>query len=204
MPAIHFNYGTWWAWEDYPNQKVVFDGPTKTIFVSEGVTEINVQADLYSAWKEWKTNSPEAPGVDRPRGGTAYLQAFTAIGGQPITADQSVGITYFLENGWRIQPFASKNPYVLTVDGNLYTREVGGNPFNFAEGVSVSLVRSNIVDLTQVEALGVNITEQDIAAIAAASAETVWDEALADHTTDGTTGKKLGKIATKVQDIALR
>lgn len=191
-------YGTWWAWEDYPGQKVVFDGRTKTIFVAQGVTEVDVKVDIYSAWKEWKIASPEAP---HP---TAYLQAFIALGGDPITEDQSVGTTFFLENGWRIQPFESGTPYVLTVNGNLYTREIGGNPFNFAEGVSVSLVRSNIVDLIQVEALGVNITEQDIAAIAAASADTVWDEALADHTTDGTTGKKLGRIATKLQDIALR
>ena len=194
MPSIHQFYGNRWMWEQYPNQKAVFDGPNKIIFISEGVTEINVQEDLYSAWKEWKINSQEGP---HP---TNWPRAFTAIGGDPITDDQNVGITYFLENGWRIQPFASKNPYVLTVDGNLYTRETGQNPFKFAEGVSVSLTRSNIVDLIRVEALGVNITEQDIAAIA----DQVWDEALTDHTDTGTTGQKLGKIATKVQDIALR
>jgi len=188
-------YGTWWAWEDYPGQKAVFDGPNKIIYIADGVTEVDVQKDLYSAWKEWKINSPESPH------GTNWAQAFTAIGGDPITDEQNVGITYFLENGWRIQPFSKPlDPYVLTIKGNLYTRETGGNPFRLAEGVSVSLTRSNIVDLIQVEALGVNITEQDIAAIA----DQVWDEALTDHTTDGTTGKKLGKIATKVQDIALR
>jgi hypothetical protein len=201
MPSLIFNYGNWWNWEDYPDQKAVFDGPNKIIYISEGVRELDVQVDLYSAWKEWKISSPEAPGSEfNPRGATAYDQAFTAIGGDPITDSQNVGITYFLENGWRIQPFASKDPYVLTVDGNLYTREVGENPFLFAEGVSTSLVRSNIVDLIRVEAIGVNITEQDLAAIA----DSVWDEALTDHTSDGTTGKKLGKIATKVQDIALR
>ena len=194
MPSIHFNYGNWWNWADYPNQKVVFDGPNKTIFVSEGVTELDVTIDIYSAWKEWSINSPEQ--------GTAstWPKAITAIGGDPITTEQNVGTTFFLENGWRIQPFPSKNPYTLTVEGNLYTREVGETPFLFAEGVSTSLVRSNIVDLIRVEALGVNITEQDLAAIA----DKVWDELLADHTADGTTGKKLGKIATKVQDIALR
>jgi len=54
--------------------------------------------------------------------------------------------------------------------------------------------------LIRVEALGVNITNTDIAAIA----DSVWDEALVDHVTVGTTGNKLGKIATKIQDIALR
>jgi hypothetical protein len=158
------------------------------------VTELDVTIDIYSAWKEWSINSPEQ--------GTAstWPKAITAIGGDPITTEQNVGTTFFLENGWRIQPFPSKTPYTLTVSGNLYTREVGETPFLFAEGVSTSLVRSNIVDLIRVEALGINITEQDIAAIA----DQVWNEALADHTIDGTTGKKLGKIATKVQDIALR
>jgi hypothetical protein len=181
-------------WEDYPNQKVVFDGPNKIIFVSEGVTELDVTIDIYSAWKEWSINSTEQGTA------TTWPKAITAIGGDPITTEQNVGTTFFLENGWRIQPFARKKPYTLTVSGNLYTREVGETPFLFAEGVSTSLVRSNIVDLIRVEALGVNITEQDIAAIA----DKVWDEALADHVIDGTTGKKLGRIATKVQDIAFR
>lgn len=194
MPSIHQFYGNRWMWEDYPNQKVVFDGPNKIIFVSEGVTELDVSIDIYSAWKEWSINSPEQ--------GTAstWPVAISAIGGDPITQDQNVGVTYFLENGWRIQPFASKSSYTLTVNGNIYTREVGETPFLFAEGVSTSLVRSNIVDLIRVEALGVNITNTDIAAIA----DQVWDEALSDHATIGTTGNKLGKIATKIQDIALR
>ena len=51
MPSIHFNYGSWWNWETaaaggYPNQKVVFDGPNKIIFVNEGVTELDVQSDF--------------------------------------------------------------------------------------------------------------------------------------------------------------
>jgi len=194
MSSVTFWYNNWQFWADYPNQKVVFDGPNKTIFVSEGVTELDATIDIYSAWKEWSINSPEQGTA------TTWPKAITAIGGDPITEDRNVGTTFFLENGWRIQPFPSKTPYTLTVEGNLYTREVGETPFLFAEGVSTSLVRSNIVDLIRVEALGINITEQDIAAIA----DQVWNEALADHTIDGTTGKKLGKIATKVQDIALR
>jgi hypothetical protein len=194
MPSIHFNYGNWWNWADYPNQKVVFDGPTKTIFVSEGVRELDVKVDIYSAWKEWSIFSPEQGTA------TTWPVAISAIGGDPITTEQNVGTTYFLENGWRIQALATKVPYTLTVDGNLYTREVGETPFLFAEGVSYSLVRSNIVDLIRVEALGVNITNTDIAAIVGG----VWDEALTNHVATGTTGNKLGKIATKIQDIALR
>ena len=197
MPSIHFNYGSWWQWEDYPGQKVVFDGPNKIIYVNEGVETLDVKTDLYSAWKEWKVNSLEAP---HP---TAYLNAFTAVGGDPITDTQDLGTTYFLENGWRIQPFASKNSYTLTIEGNLYTREPGETPFFFAEGVSVSLVRSNIVDLITVSAVGVSITEQDIVNIANATADSVWDEALSDHQAAGSTGRKLKDNIKKNQYIAL-
>jgi len=175
-------------WEDYPGQKVTFDGPNKIIYVSEGVETLNVKTDLYSAWKEWKINSQETP---HP---TAYLNAFTAVGGDPITDTQDLGTTYFLENEWRIQPFASKNSYTLTIEGNLYTREPGETPFFFAEGVSVS-------------AVGVSITEQDIANIAAATApaaaDAVWDELLDDHQITGSTGRKLKDNIKKNQYIAL-
>jgi hypothetical protein len=199
MPSIHFNYNNWWAWDSnqYPNQKVAFDGPNKIIYVNEGVTTLDVKTDLYSAWKEWKINSLEAP---HP---TAYLNAFTAVGGDPITDVQDLGTTYFLENGWRIQPFASKQSYTLTISGNLYTREPGETPFFFAEGVSVSLVRSNIVDLITVSAVGVSITEQDITNIANATADSVWDETLDDHQNVGSTGKKLRDNIKKNQYIAL-
>lgn len=199
---LAFNYNNWAFWDTYPNQKVSFDGPAKIIYVSKGVTVLNVNIDVYSAWKEWNIASLEAPSA------LAYEKALTVLGGDPITESQSVGVTYFLENGWRIQPIPSEESYVLTVNGNIYTRETGGNPFLFAQGVSVSLVRSNIVDLITVQSLGVTITEADIAAIAVASgnvaATKVWDETLSSHIISGSTGHKLGKIATKLQDIALK
>ena len=79
----------------------------------------------------------------------------------------NVGSTFFLENGWRIQPFPEKEAYLLTVNGNLYTREVGENPFLFASGANIIITRSNLVD--QLVA-STSITEGDYAAIA----ERVW------------------------------
>jgi hypothetical protein len=144
MSSVAVWYGNWQFWQDYPDQKVVFDGPNKTIYVAAEVTELDVKVDLYSAWKEWIVSSQEYP---HP---LAYLPAFTAVGGDPITNTTNLGVTYFLENGWRIQPAPSDTNYVLTVTGNIYTREAGGNPFLFAAGVSVSLVRSNIVEQVNV------------------------------------------------------
>lgn len=190
-------YGTWWDWlptdeGGHPGQKVAFDGATKTIFVNEGVTTLDVKVDLYSAWKEWNLFSVEAPDA------RVWDKAFTAVGGDPITDQQNLGTTFFLENGWRIQPFPSKQSYTLTIEGNLYTREAGETPFFFAEGVSVSLVRSNIVDLITIEAASVAITPDDINAIV----DGVWDEQVSDHQLAGTTGKKLKDNLKKTSYIA--
>jgi hypothetical protein len=142
------NFGNWQFWGVYdpPNglygdQKVAFDGYNKIIYVADGVRTLDVKADIYSAWKEWVLGNKD--GVPA---GSAWPIAISAIGGEPLNDTLNVGSTFFLENGWRIQPLASKTPYILTVNGNIYTREAGGNPFLFAEGVSVNLTRSNIVD----------------------------------------------------------
>lgn len=193
MTSIHTYFNYRWNWEDFPNQKVGFDGPSKIIYVNEGVTELDVKEDLYSAWKEWVSASQQGPRS------AAYPGAFSVIGGEQITDDLNVGATFFLENGWRIQPFAQKGfAYTLTIKGNLFTREVGENPFLIAEGVSVSLTRSNIVDLIRVESLEANITQTDLDAIA----DSVWNEILADHLIDGSTGKKLRDNLTQTKYIA--
>lgn len=140
MPSIAFNYGEWTYWENYDppnyvgNQKVTFDGPNKLILVNEGVLLLDVQNDVYSNWKEWSLQ----------RDNSKYLTALTPVGGDPITNEVSVGDSYFLENGWRIQPYSAYNGYLLEVVGNIYTREPNGNPVNPTPKVSVLLTRSNI------------------------------------------------------------
>ena len=201
MPSLIFNYGSWWNWlpadeGGYPNQKVSFDSITKTIFVAEGVTQLDVKVDLYSAWKEWVREAPDAV---IPAGQPI---AFSAVGGDAVTDNQNLGTTFFLENGWRIQPYTSGQSYTLTITGNLYTREPGETPFYFAEGASVSLVRSNIVDLITVSAVAVAITPEDVAAISEAAADKVWDELLTDHTIAGSAGRKLKDNLKKTSYIA--
>jgi len=196
-----YNYNNWWRWAPRseggaPFQKVTFSGPERIIYVAPEVTELDVKTDIYSAWKEWNLYSQEAPHA------TVWPRAISVIGGEEISADTSVGATFFLENGWRIQPFVDTKAYTLSILGNLYTREVGENPFLFAQGVSVSLTRSNIVDLIRVESLEANITDVDLAAIADRVAPAVWEELLADHQNTGTTGKKLSDNLKKNQYIA--
>ena len=163
MSTTAFNYGTWWQWDpnQFPNQKVTFSAFEKVIYVNEGVTQLDVKIDIYSAWKEWYLSSPEYPYA------SGSEEAISAIGGEPLNDTLNVGSTFFLENGWRIQPFPQPNAYLLTVNGNLYTREVGDNPFLFASGANVIITRSNLVD--QLVA-STSITEADFAAIA----QRVW------------------------------
>jgi len=216
---IHFRYGTQWDWRDsdglgggygsgfnFGTQKVAWDGRNRIIYVNEGVTELDVKIDIYSAWKEWVLASPEYPTA------STWKEAISAIGGEPLNDTLNVGSTFFLENGWRIQPFASKNPYILTVNGNIYTREAGGNPFLFAEGVSVNLTRSNIVD--QVVATS-SLSSGDLASIAAE----VWGTSTLVYTTGsnvygglvkaidsdlGVVDTKVDKTLTKGEFLALK
>jgi len=142
MPNIVFNYGEWTYWEDYApptyvgNQKVTFDGPNRLILVNEGETTLDIQEDVYSNWKEWMLQRDNAK----------FSEAFLPLGGDPITDTTFVGDTYFLENGWRIQPWPSGQGYILDVIGNIYTREPGQNPVNPTNNVSVLLTRSNITE----------------------------------------------------------
>lgn len=140
MPNIVFNYGEWSYWDssgDNPGpMKVTFDGPNKLILINEGETTIDFQEDVYSNWKQWK----------QQRENLEYLQAISTLGGDPITDNTFIGDTYFLENGWRMQPWQSTSGYILDVVGNVYTREPGGNPVNPTQNVSVNLTRSNITE----------------------------------------------------------
>lgn len=208
MSFIYFNYGTNWNWDpnQFPNQKVSWDGLNRIIYVNEGVTELDIKIDVYSAWKEWVLASPEYPTA------STWKEAISAIGGEPLNDTLNVGSTFFLENGWRIQPLASKTPYILTVNGNIYTREAGGNPFLFAEGVSVNLTRSNIVD--QVVASS-TLSANDKSDIAAA----VWGTSTLAYTTGsnvygglvkgidsdlGVVDTKVDKTLTKGEFLALK
>lgn len=196
-----FNFGHYEFWETYnpPGgaygpQNCTFDGPNKLILINEGVTYIDVQEDIYSGWKEWIMPS------DHQNAG--FLQALTAIGGDPITDTQSVGITYFLENGWRLQPWETDVGYVLTIDGNLYTREPGGAPANPVSSVTVNFVRSNLVDIVDVSD-GITVSDVTLANSEYSNiANNVWEEVI-DVPKGQIARDKMRKIATKTQDIAL-
>ena len=132
--------------------KVLFDGVNKIAIIQDGVTEIDFQKDIFSAWKDWfltDTNS-------------RFPLALTTTGGKDSTTilNGEKGISYFLDYGWKIRPFEGNHR--LTIYGNVFTTD-GSDPFietlnNFK--VTITMVVSNIIgtavsDVTAVELDGI-------------------------------------------------
>jgi hypothetical protein len=88
--------------------KVTFDGINKLIIINSDENLIDVQRDIYSAWKEWLLYDNNA----------RYLQAIDTVGGEPTVAGQRLDVTYFLINGWKIKPFSGS--YTLNIIGNIF------------------------------------------------------------------------------------
>jgi len=200
-----FNFGYYEFWEPYDPenelgpgmyamgaQKVHFDGPNKWIVVNNGVTDLDVQEDIYSNWKEWV----------QIRDNSKFPLAISAIGGEAISATQFVGRTYFLENGWRIKLW--EGDVNLTVDGNLYTRE-GLNPYLPPDGdfaVSIASTRSNLVDLVSLAGeSNTALSNTDINAISLA----VWNTLLSAINTSNSIGVHVkDKILTQNKFLGLK
>jgi hypothetical protein len=121
---------------------VTFDGANKIITEIAGGAENTIDVvEIYSEWKVWVATSDNSK----------YLQAFTPVGGDEITLTESLGITYFLENGWRIRP--AELSHKLTLVGNLFTREPGESAFVSTVGaytVSAETRVSNLISTLSV------------------------------------------------------
>lgn len=99
-------YGFWEYWNLY--HKVTFDGINKLIIVNPGATQLDVQRDIYSAWKEWLLIEDNAK----------FPQALNLVGGEPTIQGQFLDATFFLLNGWRLKP--QSGSYTLDIIGNLF------------------------------------------------------------------------------------
>lgn len=113
---------------------------------SPAVNELDA-VEIYSEWKDWLLTDASRLG---------WPQAFTPVGGDPRTLTQSLGITRFLENGWRIRP--AEYSHKLVVNGNIFTRETGASIFVSTVGafnVHTETVVSNIIDTRTVSSPGI-------------------------------------------------
>jgi hypothetical protein len=122
---------------------VTFDPVSLLIVEIDTATPINTISaqEIYSEWKDWLLADPSRLGAP---------QAFTPIGGDPISETNNLGVTLFLENGWRIRP--AEYSHKLIVQGNVYPRE-GGSIFVSTVGsfnVHTETVVSNLIEQTVV------------------------------------------------------
>jgi hypothetical protein len=98
-------WGTWgeeWAL----NEKVSFNGVARQIVVNEGVTSLDIRADVYSAWVRWVTRETNI----------RFLTAIRTSGADPIPGGET-GVTLFLLNNWKL----CYDPNEVAVSGVLYS-----------------------------------------------------------------------------------
>lgn len=141
-----------------------FDGPNKLIILTTGTTNVSWQ-DMYSRWVDWVVTSDNIK----------YPLAFNTVGGDTLPGGVYLGITYFLENGWKVRP--QEADHSLTLSGNGYSRD-GSSPLVPTVGtynVVVSMTVSNL--LNTVSTGGYSYTVGEIA-------EGVWANANRNITND--------------------
>lgn len=136
MSFATVNYNFWEFWEGYNlntttfgNQKVIFDGVEKLIYIVPGETLIYVKEDIYSNWKEWV----------QVRDNSKYEAALRTIGGDPVGNGLFAGDMYFLINGWKL---VIREP--VTISGIIYDNNPLESPFIIEPGGGVRNVVSNL------------------------------------------------------------
>jgi len=126
------------------DEKVNFNGATREIHVNDGVTQLDIRDDVYSAWVRWVERG------DNER----YYFAMRFTGLDPIPGGQT-GDTYFLINNWKL----IYDPRIVAVTGILYSDDYA-TPYYFTDGspvypatVSALGIKSNVtIDYNQLAA----------------------------------------------------
>lgn len=175
MPIVPLFYGYYDYWSLF--HKVTFDGTNRIIQIAEGVTELNIEVDVYSDWKEWS----------RLDDNVKFLAAFDeSIGGENLSDQRKLGGTYFLANGWRIRTW--EGDHTLSVDGNIYTIE-GDSPFTSTKEKHTILIQLRTSNLT--DRIGdATLTLDNLT-------NSVWNQPVENHTTEDSFGEKVRKNLTK-------
>lgn len=133
----------------------LFSGPkwdldtTLRLFVMNfGETELDVQIDLYSDWKELYVANSEL---------RKYPPAVRTVGGDPISGVQNLGDTYFLINDYKIRPY--EGDHTLEIDGNLFTDPAGGDKVVPTLGTFTVLVNNTVSNLVDSAVARLDLTQ---------------------------------------------
>jgi hypothetical protein len=156
---------------------ISFDGPNKQIIVGyDGPITNTTAAEIYSSWKEWVK-----------AGNAQYLPAFgESVGGNELGGGVGLSGYYFVRNdlGWRL--IHDEFSYEIRVAGDIYPSD----PTQVWIDTTPDPYSVTFVFQRSAASMVVVGTGADAAGVAAA----VWDEALGNHTTAGTTGKRLSDV----------
>lgn len=149
---------------------ISFNGTTKLATLSGGTTTLSVP-ELWSRWVDWVATGDNSK----------YPVALSQIGGDEISDGKYLGVTFFLENGWKIRPY--EGDHTLTITGNLFSRDGSTQIAHTIDdyNVIVNLSTSNLVD-TIATGGGSSLTVDEIASA-------VWDRLASLHTNTGTFGE---------------
>jgi len=163
------------AWQDYwlLYHKVTFDGENKLIIPNEGVTEINVEQDIYSDHKEWLKTYDN----------TKFDIGVRTVAGDPTVGLDSLGATFFLTNGWQIVLNQS-----ILFTGNLFSDDFS-SPFIVGENIQLAQQKfSNLVDAPGLDQSGI--------------APAVWGASAAAYASSTTMGGSIAHILGDVHSSA--
>lgn len=93
---------------------VDFDGLNSVVLEGVGITNLDAEADLYSAWKRWCVL--ETGGFSRE--GLRYDPAFRTVAGDPVRVGKALGAHFFITNAWHYRPHGADHETVIA--GNLW------------------------------------------------------------------------------------
>lgn len=133
----------------------LFSGPkwdldtTLRLFILKtGITEVDVQIDLYSDAKElWQSDVNVRQ----------YPFPMRTVGGDPISATQNLGDTYFLINDYRIRPY--EGDHELVIDGNIFTDPAGDPIVVPTLGTFTVLVTNTVSNLVDSAVARLDLTQ---------------------------------------------
>lgn len=176
--AVWASWGEEWALQE----KVSFNGTARRIKVNAGVSTLDIQTEVYSAWIRWVEREDNAK----------YLPAMRFSGLDPIPGG-STGGTFFLSNGWKLE----YDPNVVAVSGVLYSDDYPTAYWSDADAPIYPAVVSSLVNaavVTQNVVTGTALTPEETAAA-------VWGAAVRTLTAslDPTTAQIVAAIIAAAQ-----
>jgi hypothetical protein len=128
---------------------ITFDGPSKTVILTSGTTELDVK-ELWSRWVDWLLTSDNGK----------YLFAMEQIGGQIISIANNSYVPLYISliNGWRIRPQESNHTLNVT-QGVLLTPD---NSDPFVATLGVYNVRVNYQQPVAAISIATSVTGTDL------------------------------------------